>query len=76
MDTLVFALAPRTDAATVYVAAAEAAVGVPKIVPFEELRAKPAGKAGETVKPESPCDVIGVTGVIGVPATNTNGEPG
>ena len=51
-------------------------VGVPLIVPFEELRVKPPGSAGETVKVDNPCDAVGVMGVMALPATKTNEDDG
>jgi hypothetical protein len=56
--------------------AAEVAVGVPESVPFEELRLKPAGRAGETVKLDRPGEAVGTTGVTADPTTNTNVEEG
>jgi hypothetical protein len=49
IDTVVLAVAPPPDAVTVYVPAADAAAGVPEIVPFEGLRLRPAGRAGVTL---------------------------
>jgi hypothetical protein len=60
----------------VYVAAAEAVVGVPDSVPVEGSRLRPEGRAGVTMKLVRTCDAVGTTGAICVPATNISEDEG
>jgi hypothetical protein len=70
IDNAALALAPPPEPVTVYVVAADTAVGVPVSVP-SGARLNPGGSVGLTLKDERGPVTVGLSGAMALPTVNT-----